>query len=159
MHTIQHAITLPAAPQRVFEFVTNASQWHRWHPATHAVRAVPPRPLRLGETVIEHIHAAHRSFEALWTVTACEAPFLWRIETSTPLGSATVTYRLSTSGTGTHFERRCDFESTGLWRWLDGNLTRWMLARQAAQALQNLRALADWGQPVIAGLTRNPGSV
>jgi uncharacterized protein YndB with AHSA1/START domain len=140
---IVHTATIPATPQRVFDFVTNASRWQRWHPATHAVRDVPDRPLVLAETMVEHIKAAHRSFEATWTVTACEPGTLWRIETGTPYGASILTYRLAPVAVGTWFERTCDFRSEGVWRRLDGNLTRWMLARQAARALANLRAL-DW---------------
>jgi hypothetical protein len=141
---IVHTVEIGCSPARLFDFVTNASQWHRWHPATHAVRNVPDRALVLGETMVEHIKAAHRNFEATWTVTACEHPALWRIATATPLGASIVTYRLRPAqDAATHFERTCDFRSEGIWRWLDQNLTRWMLARQAACALANLQAL-DW---------------
>jgi len=140
---IVHTAVVPCAPQRLYDFVTNASQWKRWHPATHAVRGVPDRPLVLGETMVEHIKAAHRSFEATWTVTACEPGSLWRIETGTPYGASILTYRMKAVPGGTMFERTCDFRSEGVWRRLDGNLTRWMLARQASRALANLRAL-DW---------------
>jgi hypothetical protein len=138
---IVHTADIACAPRQLFDFVTNASQWYRWHPATHAVRDVPARPLTVGETVVEHIKAAHRDFEARWTVTACDRPALWRIETATPLGASVLTYRLLPTATGTHFERTCDFRSEGVWHWLDGNVTRWMLARQAARALANLKAL------------------
>jgi len=142
MERIVHAIELPAPPGHVFDFVTNTAQWQRWHPATHSVRNAPDRPLALGETTIERIRAAHREFDAQWTVTACERPVLWCIETATPLGASVLTYRFAPSaGGGTRFERTCDFRSEGAWRLLDGNLTRWMLARQARQALANLQVL------------------
>lgn len=141
---IVHTAEIACPPAQLFDFVTNASQWHRWHPATHAVRNVPERALVLGETVVEHIKAGHRSFEATWTVTACERAALWRIETATPLGASMVTYRLRPAPQGaTWFERTCDFRSEGIWRWLDGTLTRWILSRQAARALANLQSL-DW---------------
>lgn len=136
-----HTVQLDCSPLRLFTFVSNPSQWHRWHPATHAVRDVPPRPLVASETVVEHIKAAHRSFEATWTVTHCEPPGLWRIETTTPHGASAVTYRITAAPGGCRFERTCEFRSAGLWRLLDASLARWLLARQAAQALRNLRAL------------------
>jgi uncharacterized protein YndB with AHSA1/START domain len=140
MQRIVHAIELAAPPEQVFDFVTNTAQWQRWHPATHAVRNAPDRPLQLGEKTIERIRAAHRDFEAEWTVMACEPPTLWRIETNTPLGASAVTYHLQPNASGgTHFERTCDFRSEGAWRLLDGNVTKWMLARQARRALENLR--------------------
>ena len=135
------AVVLAAPPQQVFDFVTNAAQWKRWHPATHAVRGAPNRPLGAGEQVAEQIHAGWRDFEAVWTVAACEPPHLWRIETSTPHGASAVTYRLDALGTGCRFERTCEFHSRGAWRLLDGTVARWMLKRQAARALANLHAL------------------
>jgi uncharacterized protein YndB with AHSA1/START domain len=142
MHRIVHTAEFTAPPAQVFDFVTNPAQWHRWHPATHAVRGVEDRPLQRGETVIERIKAAHREFDAEWTVVACDPPALWQLETSTPLGASVLTYRLRpTASGGTHFERTCDFRSHGFWRLLDGNVTKWMLATQAKKALENLRPL------------------
>ena len=62
------SVHLHASPQAVYDFVTNAAQWHSWHPATHAVRDVPDRPLALGETVVEEIRAGFRRFDATWQV-------------------------------------------------------------------------------------------
>ena len=142
MHRIVHTTELAAPPGQVFDFVTNPAQWVRWHPATHSVRGVEDRPLQLGETVIEHIKAAHREFDATWKVVACERPVLWQLETATDLGASVLTYRLEPSASGgTRFERTCDFRSHGVWRLLDGNVTKWMLAAQAKKALANLKAL------------------
>jgi uncharacterized protein YndB with AHSA1/START domain len=139
---IVHSVVIPASQEKVFDFVTNASQWQLWHPATRSVRDVPRRPLTIGETMVEHIRAAHRSFEATWTVTACERPRLWQIRTKTPLGSSVITYRFAPRDGGScRFERTCDFHSEGWWRLLDGNVARWMLGRQASRALTNLRRL------------------
>lgn len=135
-----HAVVVAATPHEVFDFVTNASQWWNWHPATRSVRDTPSRPLGLGETATERIHAGFREFDAVWTVTACERPKLWRIETSTAYGASAVTYRLEPLGGGCRFERTCEFHKEGAWRLLDGNFTLWLLRRQAAQALANLHA-------------------
>lgn len=140
---IIHTADIDCPPPQLFSFVTNPTHWRRWHPATHAVRDVPDRPLVVGETVVEHIKAAHRSFEATWTVTQCDPSRLWRIETATPYGASVLTYRITPTLAGSRFERTCDFRSQGLWRLLDGNLTRWLLSRQAARALRNLGDL-DW---------------
>src|SRR5438132_299545 len=99
------SIVLAAPPDQVFDFVTNPSQWYRWHPATRSVRDVPPRPLGLHETMVEHIRAGGRSFEAVWTVVACERPSLWQIETATPHGASVITYHLEPLGSGCRFER------------------------------------------------------
>lgn len=144
MHRIVHSMDLPAPREQVFDFVTNTAQWQRWHPATHSVRDAPDRPLVLGETTVERIRAAWREFDAKWTVTACERPAVWRIETMTPLGSSVLTYELApTSSGGTRFVRTCDYRSEGAWQLLDGSVTKWMLSRQAQRALENLRAVLE----------------
>ena len=138
--TIHSAIDIARAPAEAFAFVTSPALWHRWHPATRSVREVPNRPLVAGETMLESIRAAGRSFDALWTVLACDAPSRWVIATDTPHGVARITYRIGATARGCRFERTLEFRSKGRpWCWLDGTLTRWILVRQSAQALRNLR--------------------
>jgi uncharacterized protein YndB with AHSA1/START domain len=139
MARFTQSVHIAAAPEAVYAFVTNAAQWHTWHPATHSVRDVPDRPLVLGETVIEEIHAGFRHFDAKWQVIECVPLRRWAIGTQTPHGRSTVTYELTAQDGGTRFERTCEFASTGVWSLLDGTALKWMLARQAATALENLR--------------------
>jgi uncharacterized protein YndB with AHSA1/START domain len=139
MARFTQSVHIPAAPEAVYSFVTNAAQWHSWHPATHSVREVPDRPLVLGETVVEEIRAGLRRFDATWQVIEHVPPRRWSIATHTPLGHSTVSYELRAEGGGTRFQRSCEFASNGPWSLLDGNVAKWMLARQAATALENLR--------------------
>lgn len=135
-------VDLPCAADEAFAFVTNPSRWSRWHPATRAVRGAPDRPLALGETVVERIGAAGRSFEATWTVRACEPPRRWVIETTSAQGDARVEYQLEPLAGGCRFTRLLWFRSRRApWRWLDRSLTRRLLARQSRRALGNLRRL------------------
>ena len=142
--TIHSAIDIARAPAETFVFVTSPALWHRWHPATRAVREVPNRPLVAGETMLESIRAAGRSFDARWTVLACDAPSRWVIGTDTPHGVARITYRIGATASGCRFERTLEFRSKGRpWNWFDGTLTRWLLVRQSAQALRNLRRVLE----------------
>ena len=146
---IETRTELSCAPERAFDFATNASLWHTWHPATAAVRGVPARPLVAGETMLESIRAVGRRFDALWTVLACERPGLWVISASTGNGDARIAYRLVPIPAGCRFHRTLEFRSRRWpWRALDGNLTRWMLSRQSQRALRNLAGvLAAKGPP------------
>lgn len=135
-------VELPCATEEAFAFVTNPARWPRWHPATIAVRGVADRPLALGETVVETIGAAGRTFEATWTVRACVPPRRWVIETASAEGDARIEYQLEPGARGCRFTRLLWFRSNRApWRWLDRNLTRWLLARQSRRALDNLRRL------------------
>jgi carbon monoxide dehydrogenase subunit G len=139
MARFTQSVHIAAAPEAVYAFVTNAAQWHTWHPATHSVRDVPDRPLVLGETMVEEIRAGLRHFDAKWQVIEHVPPRRWAIETRTPLGHSTVSYELTPQDGGTRFQRTCEFASTGAWSLLDGTALKWMLQRQATKALENLR--------------------
>lgn len=135
-------VQLPCDAATAFDLVTNPMQWARWHPATAAVRGVENRPLRLGESVIETIAAGGRRFDATWTVLACEPPRRWVIATASAPGDARIAYELQPEAGGCRFVRTLRFRSHAApWRWLDRNLTRWLLARQSRRALANLRRL------------------
>lgn len=135
-------VTIPVPAPELFALVTNARQWTRWHPATASVRDTPDRPLVLGESVVESIRAAGRSFDARWVVVECDAPRRWIIATDSPQGSAWIEYTLEPQGAGTRFTRRLRWRSHHRpWTWLDRSLIRWILARQSGRALSNLASL------------------
>ena len=141
------------AQRDVFDYVTTPALWPAWHPATVAVREVPERPLGRGETVIETIAVAGRRSDALWTVIDCAPPARWEIATNAPEGSARIVYRVEAAEGGTLFERTLEFRSARLpWRWLDSTLLRWVLVRQSARALANLRTVLETGDAVARGV-------
>lgn len=144
MESIVTIIDIAQPPTKVFEFVTNAAQWKRWHPATMAVSGVPNRPLEVGETIDEQIHAGPRRFSARWTVIECKPPRRWVIVTDSNEGEARITYKLSEQDGVCYFERTLEYRSKRLpWKWFDGSLTRWALTRQSDQALRNLKRVIE----------------
>lgn len=146
--SVTTSVTIPVPPSDLFALVTNARQWPRWHPATASVRDTPDRPLIQGESVVESIRAAGRSFDARWVVVECDAPRRWVIATDSPRGCAQIEYSLTADHAGTCFTRRLRWRShTALWAWCDRWLTRWILARQSRQALMNLAALFQTREP------------
>lgn len=138
--TIESFALIGRPADTVFEFVTNASLWKHWHPATESVVAAP-RSLRTGEPILESIRAGRRRFSATWTVLACEPPALWVIAASPPEGDARIVYELRADGTElTRFFRTLAYRSRR-WPWtlFDANLTRAALTRQSERALANLK--------------------
>lgn len=150
MKVVETDITIQAPREQVYAIATNASRWHEWHPATKSVESVPRRPLLQGETVVETIHAAGRRFQTTWIVVAADAPALWVIVTDGPEGVARIAYRLLPGPTrgSTRFMRRMEFRSRRWpWRLADALVGRWVLARQSAAALRNLKAVVE-SQPL-----------
>jgi len=145
---VETDIEIGQAPRRVFDFVTTPALWHTWHPATVEVRGVPVRPLTAGERALEVIAMGSRRDEAEWLVRACTPPELWEITTDTPNGAARIVYRITPTGNGSHFRRTLEFRSKRWpWRALDSTLTRWLLERQSARALANLKSVLE-SEPV-----------
>lgn len=145
--TIESFVLIRRPARAVFEFVTNASLWHYWHPATASVSATPLRPLGVGEQVTESIRAGARSFPATWTVLACEPPALWVIATDTPQGDARIVYELRADGALTRFFRTLSYRSHRWpWKLFDHNLTRAMLRKQSERALANLKRVLEGGK-------------
>lgn len=135
-------IRRPIGP--VFEFVTNASLWTHWHPATEAVIA-PSRPLQTGDRAQESIRVGKRRLSATWIVLACEPPQLWVIAASPPEGDARIAYELRADGDAlTRFFRTLAYRSRR-WPWtmLDSNLSRSMLTRQSERAMANLKRVLE----------------
>ena len=146
---IETEVVVNAPCAAVHAYATNAARWCQWHPATRAVESAPDRPLRLGETVREHIRAGGRRFSATWTVIGIDAPRLWVIATDTPQGLARISYRLTAeTGPGgtaaTRFHRTLEFRSKA-WplRQLDALVQRWVLAPQSRRALDNLKRVVE----------------
>ncbi len=147
--TIESFVLIRRPAAAVFEFVTNASLWHYWHPATASVSETPPRPLVVGEQVTESIRAGGWRFRATWTVLACEPPALWVIATTTAQGESRIVYELrSDHGDLTRFFRTLAYRSLNWpWKMFDHNLTRSVLLRQSERALANLKRVLEGGVP------------
>ena len=98
-------------PGDVFDYISTPALWPTWHPATVAVREVPDRPLRRGETVVETIAVAGRRTDTRWTVVDCVPPSRWEIVTENPQGSARIVYQIEPAGSGSMFQRTLMFRS------------------------------------------------
>jgi hypothetical protein len=108
------------------------------------VKDAPDHPLTVGEGVTETIAVAGRRAEARWTVLECERPALWVIATDNDSGAARIVYRLTRDNGGCSFQRTLEFRSKFWpWRALDKNLLTWVLIRQSAKALANLKRVLE----------------
>lgn len=141
---VETQIDIDQPPQAVFDYVTTPALWKTWHPATAEVRNVPNRPLSTGETALELIAVAGRRDQALWTVKLCTPPQRWEIVTDTDNGSAHIVYQIVPIAGGSRFQRTLAFRSKHWpWRALDSTLTRWILERQSARALRQLKDVLE----------------
>lgn len=141
---IETEVAIARSAQKVFAYATAPVLWHTWHPATSRVRDTPGGPLVAGETVVESIVVAWRHADVLWTVLACEPPRLWVIATDNDSGAARIVYRVTPEAEGCRFHRTLEYRSKHWpWRALDANFSAWVLDRQSARALANLKRVIE----------------
>jgi hypothetical protein len=77
-------------------------------------------------------------------VTAREAPYLWRIESSASEASATITYRLRTEAGMTVFQRDMQYNFGQTWLIiLDALFVRRRMQRQSREALFRAKQIPE----------------
>lgn len=145
MGTVRTSIYIARPPALVFDYVTTAANWPRWHPSSLGVSGAIDHPAQLGEQITEQFRVAGRKGEATWTVRERDAPRRFAITgTVGTAGGGTVTYVLSTEGAGTHFERTFSYRMNSfLLSLLDPFLLRPRIARESAAALRRLKAVLE----------------
>ncbi len=145
MGIVRTSISIARPPAVVFDYVTTAANWPRWHPSSLGVSGAIDHQAQLGEQIIERFRVAGREGEATWTVQERDAPRRFVITSTVgAAGGGTVTYVLSAEGTGTHFERTFSYRvNSRLLSLLDSLLLRPRIARESAMALQRLKAVLE----------------
>jgi len=98
----------------VFDFVTTARYWPRWHPATVEVEGDIDQPARDGDRITEHVNIAGITGTGTWTVVECDPPHSLALETDLGAAHLRICYRLDAVADGrTRFQRDLDFPELG----------------------------------------------
>jgi hypothetical protein len=149
MPRVSSTISIRRSIEDVFRIVTDARTWPHWHLSSLHVEAVPPRPLEVGDTVIEHFRVAGRSGIACWQVAICERPHHFLIIGSVlnSTSGGTVSYHCATADEETVFIRTFTYVSE------QGDRADLQTAIQAEsdQALHRLKEFAeDRSNPLVS---------
>jgi uncharacterized protein YndB with AHSA1/START domain len=144
MTRIVSSTPIRRAPEDVFDFVSTPANWVRWHPSSVRVTGDAAHPQVVGERCTEAFVVAGRRGETEWTVTRCERPALWRIETHGGAGS--VTYELAPSADGTAFTRTLEYTMPNPFlAVLNALVLRPRVVRESETAVRNLRRVLEDG--------------
>ncbi len=113
MSQITNTIFIRGEPRAIFDFVTTAKYWTRWHPATVGVGGQIENPMRLGDVVRERAKIGQAIGENDWTVTAWEQNK--RVVLSMPntrLGDLQITYSFVENNDGVEFSRELIYDAS-----------------------------------------------
>jgi uncharacterized protein YndB with AHSA1/START domain len=143
-----HIVTVASiqrSPKVVFDYVTTPAHWPAWHPSSLAVSGAVDHPLDLGEQVTEEFSVAGRRGRVVWTVAVREAPGKWTIDgkiDGRPAG--TVTYSLTSTASGTRFEREFTYRAPSLWfAILNWSVLRARIQQESDTAVSRLKSLLE----------------
>jgi hypothetical protein len=142
MDVVTNTIAIRGPIDPVFDLITSARFWDRWHPATRSVGGVTERPYQLGDSIHEEGQIASLSFSVTWKVTEHARPSRTAIRSENP--PATITYTFAEADGTTKFTRELQyeaslFEAMGWTR----DATRAFMDKQSAEALEKLKALVE----------------
>jgi hypothetical protein len=138
---VVHTVSIAGAAGAVFDLVTTARWWPRWHPATQAVGGVTERPYGLGDRILERGQIGNRDFQVIWTVVEHVRPSRVVLRTDQP--PAQITYTFQALDGATRFTRELRYAiDTPAAMPSATELDRLMRA-QSAQAVHQLQALVE----------------
>jgi len=148
MTRIYSAAHIQRPIHEVFDFVTTAGNWPRWHPSSLGITGAIDHSGLPGEQIAEKFLVAGRRGEAIWTVRERQPPTRWVIEGKVGgSGSGgTITYTLTPESDGTHFEREFVYHfGNPLFTLLDTLLVRPRVQAESAEAMRRLKLLLEAG--------------
>lgn len=113
---IQNEVVIDKPVAMVYDYVTTAGNWSKWHPSSLNVTAVKgdiSKSGDVGDQIREAVRVAGRRGEVVWTVTRKEAPRIWRIATTLEHGriESAITYDLlPVTDQQTRYRRTVDYK-------------------------------------------------
>lgn len=142
MATIISAIRLDGPVEPVFDLVTTARFWPKWHPATIDVSGVTERPVLLGDVIHERAQIGPQVYDNKWTVIEHLRPA--RVVLRGESGQIQIAYLFQALGQATEFRRVLEYRPQDFKDSADDPAALEKLIReQSEQALQKLKQLIE----------------
>ena len=138
MTAIVNTVTINGGPRAVFDLVTTARLWPRWHPASRAVGGVTERPYARGDLIHETGRVGEMDFTTTWRVVEHVRPS--RVVLQSQTAPARITYTF-VAGKGTvTFTRKLEYANENF---PSVKEVERIMRQQSEQALTQLKALIE----------------
>lgn len=104
MQSVINSVFVEKPIEEVYDFLSTASNWPKWHPATLTVYGAVRHPGLMDEEIVEKVKPGVR---IKWKVTKRERPYVWKITAVKSLGfsGTSVEYTLTEKDGGTLWKR------------------------------------------------------
>jgi len=142
---VEHSARIAAAPEDIFDVLTDASRLEQWVTIHERLVAAPLGPLKKGSELTQLLKLAGRGFKVHWTVVESDRPRRVVWSGRGPVRSkASVTYELDPDGTGTYFSYANEYDLPGgpVGK-LAGPMVTRVTTRELERSLEKLRKLVE----------------
>jgi carbon monoxide dehydrogenase subunit G len=142
---VEHNAVIDAAPDVLFDVVTDPTRLEDWVTIHDDLVEAPPGELQVGSELTQQLRLAGRCFTVHWTVVESDRPrrVVWKGRG--PIHSqASVTYELEPNGDGTRFSYTNDYHLPGgpIGK-MAGPLVARVTKKELEASLERLRKLVE----------------
>lgn len=107
---ISNSVVIELPIDTVFNYLTFASNWPKWHPATRAVSGVTDRPMNIGDVVHEVYHTPWGENEIDWYVIEKNEPYQMVLRGENESAIFQITYNLGAGLDQTVYRRQFEYK-------------------------------------------------
>ncbi len=145
MADVKSTIEMAAAPERVWEVVTDLQRLGEWVTIHRDFAEAPPTEVERGTSFHQTLAVAGTPFTVAWTATEVEGPRRLAWQGEGPMGStASTVYELTPSDGGTRFDYTNEFALPGgAVGEAAGDVVRGQAEREADASLARLKNLVE----------------
>jgi hypothetical protein len=142
MTAVVNTIHIRGRVEAVFDLVTSARFWPRWHPATLGVGGVRQRPFLLGDVISERARIGEKVYEGEWTVVEHVRPA--RVVLQAWGGRLHIRYLFQDVAGATEFQRELEFDPQDFHASAsDPEALTQLMHDQSEQSLRKLKTLVE----------------
>jgi uncharacterized protein YndB with AHSA1/START domain len=146
-HVSAHTVSahIERSVKEVFDFLTTASSWPKWHPATVSVSGDVSHPALAGETIVEKVKYGIARDTFPWKVEECQPPNRWviRAKSARHGQKVKIVYTLMPENGGTRWEREMRFYLPKSLALADKMIFGKLLQRNSETAVRQLKELME----------------
>lgn len=146
MAHIEHTTEIDAAPEAVFDVLTDLDRLPDWSTVTVSTHDAPPKPLSAGQTFRQTLRVLGRNLDVDWEVKEVQRPNRLAYEATAPGGGRLrMTQQVRQAGDGSRVELDIDYDLPGgfVGEWLDEHYAERRNEREVEHSLHNLKELVE----------------
>jgi uncharacterized protein YndB with AHSA1/START domain len=140
--SVSNSVSIAGPLEPVFDLVTSARYWSKWHPASKEVRGVTERPYRLGDVIHERVNFGGKDIVATWKVVEHKRPH--RIVLQSQNYATRIVYTFEPKGELVQFRRDLQYDEAELAKLVPNvGEVRKQMHNQSEEGLKRLKDLVE----------------